>query len=119
MIMPIDYSRYPAEWHDFSRYIRFERAGGLCEWCGARNHLPHPVTGSKVVLTVAHLDGRGGVCDCEERTGQKCAEKGHVRALCQRCHLTYDAERHAFNARRTRAKRAGQMWLGDLEGRYA
>ena len=116
--MPIDYSRYPKSWHAFSRRIRFERAQNKCEWCGAVNHEPHPVTGSKVVLTVAHLDGKGGVCKCEQRTGRKCARAAHVKALCQRCHLTYDAERHKFNARRTRAARAGQMWLGDIEARY-
>jgi hypothetical protein len=117
--MPMDKSRYPPDWDAFSRYIRFERAGSLCEWCHAKNGEGHPVTGSIVVLTVAHLDGRGGVCDCEERTGRKCAERGHVRALCQRCHLTYDGKRHAFNARRTRAAKAGQAWLGDMEKRYA
>lgn len=33
--MPIDYSKYPADWHDISRHIRFERAKGRCEQCGA------------------------------------------------------------------------------------
>jgi hypothetical protein len=37
--MPIDYSRYPADWKAISRRIRFERAGGKCEWCGAPNGL--------------------------------------------------------------------------------
>lgn len=116
--MPIDYSRYPHNWHAFSKAIRCERAQNRCEWCGAENHRSHPETGSKVVLTVAHLDAIGGVCDCEARTGSKCARADHVAALCQRCHLTYDAERHKFNARRTRAARAGQMWLADIESRY-
>lgn len=31
------------------------RAGGRCEWCQAVNYEPHPVTGSKVILTTAHL----------------------------------------------------------------
>jgi len=113
----MDRSRYPDRWEEFSRYIRFDRAGGFCEWCGAENGKPHPVTGSRVVLTVAHLDYAGGVCDCEARTGRKCAEKGHVRALCQLEHLRIDVPRHRFNARRTRAARAGQIWLGDLEAR--
>jgi hypothetical protein len=117
--MPIDYSRYPENWHEFSRFIRFERAQNKCEWCGAMNGEPHPVTGSKVVLTVAHMDAPDGVCQCEKETGAKCAKAEHVAALCQRDHLTYDGKRHAFNARRTRASRAGQMWLGDMEKRYA
>jgi hypothetical protein len=116
--MPIDYSRYSPDWHAFSREIRFVRAGNKCERCGARNHEPHPETGSYVVLTVAHLDAIGDVCDCEAKTGAKCAVPEHVLALCQRCHLTYDGERHKFNARRTRAARIGQMWLGDIEHRY-
>lgn len=73
----------------------------------------------KVVLTVAHLDALGDVCRCEAAGGLKCALDEHVLALCQRCHLTYDGERHAFNARRTRADRAGQLWLGDIEHRHA
>ena len=115
--MPFDRSRYPPGWEEFSRYVRFERAGNRCEWCDAENYQPHPVTGSRVVLTVAHLDYKGGVCDCEQLTGRKCANKGHVRSLCQRCHLRIDIRRHVFNARRTRARRAGQLWLGDLEAR--
>lgn len=116
--MPIDYSRYAADWREFSEQIRFERAKNKCEWCSAENHKPHPDTGSHVVLTVAHLDARGDICECEKETGRKCANPDHVKALCQRCHLTYDAERHKFNARRTRAARAGQLWLGDIEHRY-
>lgn len=117
--MPIDYSRYPDDWHAFSKEIRFGRAGNKCEWCSAENYQEHPETGSKVILTVAHLDGKDGVCNCEKETGRKCAKAEHVAALCQRCHLTYDADRHKFNARRTRAARAGQMWLGDMEHRFA
>lgn len=113
--MPFDRSKYPPNWEDFSRYIRFERAGGACEWCGARHGAPHHVTGALVVLTVAHLDARGGVCDCEQRTGKKCANKGHVRALCQQCHNSYYAEKRKNNRRRTRARRHGQRWLGDME----
>lgn len=31
----MDKSRYPSNWPEISRRIRFERAGGKCEWCGA------------------------------------------------------------------------------------
>lgn len=54
-------SRYPKDWHAISRSIR-ERSGGRCEFtetnglrCEALNGQPHPLTGSRVVLTVAHL----------------------------------------------------------------
>jgi hypothetical protein len=116
--MPIDYSLYAENWHEFSRQIRFDRAQNRCEQCDAENYKPHPVTGSKVILTVAHMDAPGDVCQCEKETGRKCANPTHVLALCQRDHLRYDGKRHAFNARRTRAARAGQLWLGDIEHRY-
>ena len=83
-------SRYPADWAAISRKIR-ERAGWACEWCGAKNAQPHPRTGSNVVLTVAHLD----------HVPENCAD-GNLAALCQACHLGYDAEQHANNARLNR-----------------
>lgn len=47
---------YPKNWPAISKRIRFERAGNRCEACGAENYQPHPETGSRVVLTIAHLD---------------------------------------------------------------
>lgn len=47
--------RYPKDWKKISAAIR-KRANDACEGCGARNGRPHPITGSTVVLTVAHLD---------------------------------------------------------------
>lgn len=35
--MPMDKARYPTDWADISKRIRFERAQGKCEWCGAPN----------------------------------------------------------------------------------
>lgn len=60
---------------------------------------------SKIVLTVAHLDNEGGVCDCRERTGLKCARPDHVKALCQKCHLTLDMPKHIAGRQRTLAAR--------------
>ena len=82
---------YPKDWKRISLRIRTERAGNLCEWCKAENGQPHPVTGSKVVLTVAHLDHDPRNCD-----------DTNLRALCQRCHLSYDAEHHRHTRERTR-----------------
>lgn len=111
--MPIDYSRYPANWKEISLRIR-EREGWCCKWCGAANGEPHPETGSKVVLTVAHL----GVSHSDGRPGNK-HDKFDVRdenlaALCQRCHLNYDRDEHMYNAamtRRRKREQAGQMRL--------
>lgn len=101
--MPMDRSLYPNDWEKISNRIRFERAGGVCEWCGAVHGALHPVTGSRVVLTMAHLDHDPGNCDDD-----------NLVALCQRCHLSYDAELHAQHAAETRRKamiNAGQMEL--------
>lgn len=78
--------RYPKNWKKISREIRFIRAQNKCEWCGAENYQPHPVTGSTVILTVAHLDHTPENCDYE-----------NLKALCQRCHLNYDRRIHVSN----------------------
>ena len=94
-IRPENRKRYPANWKEISERIRFERAGGRCECdgrcginhygrCGVVHGEPHPVTGSMVCLTVAHLDHQPENC-----------EDGNLMAMCQRCHLTYDIEHHA------------------------
>ena len=88
--MPFHKERYPANWKDISKRIR-EREQNKCAFCGAENYKPHPITGSKVVLTVAHLDHNG-----------QNVEDENLRALCQKCHLTYDAKHHAKNAAVTR-----------------
>ena len=45
-IRPEMRARYPSDWALRSRFVRFVRAGGRCEWCGAVHGQPHPVTGS-------------------------------------------------------------------------
>ena len=97
--MPIRAERkalYPKNWKAISLAIR-EREGWRCGGspaypdCRAANGERHPVTGSKVVLTVAHLD--------HDETSD---DPANLRAMCQRCHLTYDREHHAKNARERR-----------------
>ena len=92
-------ARYPANWKTISLEKR-EASGWRCEGspdypdCRAKHGEPHPVTGSRVVLTVAHLD----------HTPENC-EDSNLRAWCQRCHLRYDAQHHAANAAVTRRRR--------------
>lgn len=81
--MPIDYKEYHPKWKLISRLIRFKRANNRCEWCGAVNYEPHPVTGSKVILTVAHIDQR--------KSNNRFS---NLAALCQRCHLNHDRKHH-------------------------
>jgi len=64
---------YPDDWEAISLRIR-ERAGWRCEWCGVEYGQPNPITGSTVVLSVAHLD----------HDPSNCADD-NLRALCQRC----------------------------------
>jgi hypothetical protein len=72
---------------------------------------------TKVVLTVAHLDNDNGICDCEIKTKLKCANPDHVKALCQRCHLLYDRDRHLKNRNQTFATRNDDKrgLFGELE----
>lgn len=119
----MDRSKYPADWEAISQRIRFERAGGKCETCGvvhgavgARDkhgvwhdeHSIHCMSSGcgislfgedfpdmiKIVLTTAHLDHDPSNND-----------DSNLRALCQRCHLQYDAPVHAQHAAETRRRK--------------
>ena len=59
--------------------------------------MPHPVTGSRVILTIAHLD----------HTPENCADD-NLRAWCQRCHFAYDLPMHIANRKATRWARSGK-----------
>ena len=93
-IKPENKKLYPSDWNAISKRIRFERAGNRCEFCGAVNHQPHPVTGGMVTLTVAHMD----------HNPANCADD-NLKALCNSCHIRYDAKLHAKHAKVTRGKR--------------
>ena len=95
--MPISQDRlhlYPGgslrspEWLAIRARI-MRRAGWCCEGtpahpdCRVRDGLRHPETGSRVVLTVAHMD--------QDPTHN---HDSNLRALCQRCHLGLDRRHH-------------------------
>jgi hypothetical protein len=106
-IRPENKDRYPNDWRTISHRIRFDRAGGRCECegeCGRGTHegrcpneheQPAYGTGSRVVLTVAHLD----------HTPEH-SQDANLRAMCNGCHLHYDREHHAETAARTRREKA-------------
>lgn len=132
-IRPENKARYPADWPEISRRIR-ERDGNRCKRCKAQNGafvarsrdgesymlLDGAVfdasTGAplgyakgseyptariiRIVLTVAHLDHRP----------ENCADE-NLEALCQRCHLAYDAAEHAASRAATLR---GRKASGDL-----
>jgi 5-methylcytosine-specific restriction endonuclease McrA len=82
--MPIDYSKYPPNWSTEIVPRIKERDGHKCQFCGIENYAITP-KGTKVVLTIAHLDHDN---DNHDVTDDRLA------ALCQRCHLRYDLHRH-------------------------
>ncbi len=100
--MPIrkeDRARYPKDWKLRSRFVRFVRAKGLCEWCGAQHKKPHPITGSIVILTTAHVfDDRPEVSNLL-----------NLAALCQLCHNRHDVK--SRNRRRIERRMSGMGWL--------
>jgi len=100
-IRPENKSRYPKDWKLRSRFVRFYRAKNKCEWCGAENYQPHPITGSKVVLTVAHVFD-----DRPEASGLM-----NLAALCQRCHNGHDAGARQRRRRERLIGESGQMLL--------
>jgi hypothetical protein len=100
--MPIDYSNYSKDWKLRSRFIRFYRADNRCELCGAINHsyvnkltrelcTQDEENAIRIVLTVAHLDH-----DINNNSFF------NLKAMCQKCHLSYDAKHHAETRRQKR-----------------
>lgn len=90
-IRPENRARYPRTWKAMVAAAR-ERSGDRCECdgkcgldhggrCDAVNGQPHPSTGSKVVLTLAHEHGVP-----LEETGIE-----RMFHACQQCHNRYDA----------------------------
>ncbi len=104
-IRPENRARYPKQWKTMVARAA-ERSGGRCECdgkcgqvhddgrCDAINGQPHPQTGSKVVLTLAHEHG----VPLEETSIER------MFHACQRCHNRYDAPmRRAGIVQRARA----------------
>lgn len=93
-IRPENKGRYPKNWKQIRAAI-LERAGHRCEFCGVENHTYrlNPKTGKevKIILTIAHLNHKPEDCDPE-----------NLRALCQKCHNTYDAEHRKETRKRNK-----------------
>jgi hypothetical protein len=111
--MPIDYRQYPQNWKTEIRPAILERDGHCCKFCGVANYAAgyrdrlgqfielSPMESEArsedglnqivIVLTIAHLDH-----DINNN------DYSNLAALCQRCHLRYDAEHHAKNSAATR-----------------
>lgn len=111
-------ARYPRDWAAISLDARM-RANWRCECtgqcgvdhalepaaaarCDAWDGMPHPVTGARVVLTVAHLNHQPEDC-----------RPANLRAMCQRCHNRMDMPHRAAGVK---ARRREQRASGDLFG---
>lgn len=96
-----------AEWLAIRRRI-LERAGYACEQpgCGVANYAPHPVTGSRVVLTIAHVDH-----DVQHNSD------GNLRAWCQCCHNRHDAPMRQLHAAETRRRKLNNLHLFEDDAR--
>ncbi len=126
-IRPENRCRYPKNWDEISKRIRFERAKGRCECegecgdqhglgivyvkdrrCLAKHKKPHPETGSLVILTVAHLDQQPENCDDD-----------NLKAMCQRCHNRLDGphRRAGVRARLRATKAIGDLFVETIDGR--
>mgnify|MGYP001064796796 CR=1 FL=1 len=103
-IRPENKHRYPPDWPDISLGVKTAagwrcECDGRCGWakcgtslgggrCLASHGMPHPTTGSGVILTTAHLNHLPEDCRRE-----------NLMALCQGCHLAYDQDHHRESAR--------------------
>lgn len=132
--MPIDYSKYPPNWKAMRTEV-LARAANKCEKCGLKNHQivwsvalhirkfyknrniytkrslwfssekdaireaerVKDIKAVRVVLTIAHLD--------HDETNHD-VKTGRLRALCQICHLRYDAKEkfRRINSRKANKK---------------
>lgn len=111
--MPINYKDYPPNWKSEIRPAILERANNCCEDCGVENYAiihrygkgkndwqywPEGMLSeawdadgkkaTKIVLTIAHLD--------HDKLNHDVA-LDRLKALCQKCHLTYDIKHHTNN----------------------
>lgn len=86
-IKPENRNRYPKKWKQIRADILI-RADNKCEFCGVENYSIRE-NGSKVVLTIAHLDHTPENCDYN-----------NLRALCQKFHNSYDAQHRAKTRKR-------------------
>ena len=138
--MPIDYKKYPSNWKTEIRPSILERSNNCCEFCGIpnysiglrskdgafiteaqidnslddngydyfKNELSNHVAKNgyvcvkltKIILTIAHLD---------HDITNNCPT--NLKALCQKCHLSYDKDHHRKNARQTLKTKKGLLEL--------
>ena len=143
--MPIDYSRYPANWSKEIVPTVLARAGeqrdsggkvaveAKCEWCQVKNHTwYHRLRNGVVAPCYDKNNGKDGECwYCQEghesvRIVLTIAHLDHdadnhdvcthrLKALCQRCHNHYDAPMRRARAFETRNRKKGQTLMEGID----
>jgi 5-methylcytosine-specific restriction endonuclease McrA len=127
--MPMDKTRYPANWNEIATTVKAE-AGWACECCSKPCRKP----GEKVYALLCRLDDEwiaklvdGDDEDIEIRPQRFALTVAHLdqdpgnnqrdnlRALCTPCHLAHDAHYLTYNRMRKR-ERQGQMTLEGVAG---
>jgi 5-methylcytosine-specific restriction endonuclease McrA len=91
--MPCDMTKYSPMWTVIRAKI-ISRAENRCELCNAENYKPHWKTGSKVVLTIHHIN-----YDTADDSNY------NLIALCQRCHNKLDMPLRVKNRRTTKKEK--------------
>lgn len=103
-IRPEMKARYPKDWKIRSRFIRFYRARGRCEWCGIENYSER--SGSKIILTVAHVFDKR----------PEASSLLNLAALCQRCHNRHDAKDRAKGILERKTAENSPLFRAELIG---
>lgn len=139
--MPIDKSKYPANWKQIALAVK-ETAGWACQQCGRPCRKPGVIWGDfcNYLLEADHgalshwyletydevvyeESGEHTHIEKPQRFTLTVAHLNHnesdcspdnLKALCSGCHLRYDAGHHAKNAAATRKRKQAQQ-SGQLE----
>lgn len=133
LIMPIDYKKYPKNWKSEIRPMILKRAKNKCEICGLPNYeiISRGVTENKVdVYQLVAGDiylalNSDLIYDCDSEPNEEIEFKmaikiiltiahlnhnindnraDNLKAMCQRCHLRYDAKHHAETRKKHKNK---------------
>ena len=108
-IKPENKHLYPDNWKDIRAEL-LEEYGNCCQGsmaypdCRAANGQPHPVTGSRVVLTIAHWPDHSPTNN----------HRKNLNVWCQRCHLAMDQPHRLKTAALTRKRKRLAMEMEKL-----
>lgn len=136
-IRPENRARYPRDWKLRSRFVRFVRARGRCEWCGAEQYSIVERGGGRKLTEAheSHAEARQALADLyashygidsrdpcpwsivvlttahvfDDRP--EASDLLNLAALCQKCHNAHDSQsrRAGIRARREAASGQGRL----------